>query len=80
MVVDEELSFFGSSNLDHRSLIINFENCILVKDKKLASDFQEIFDNYLKYSLVVDKAFIKKYIPLRKRIGHELLQIYKPLV
>jgi phosphatidylserine/phosphatidylglycerophosphate/cardiolipin synthase-like enzyme len=60
--------------------MINFENSILFKDKEFAGELKDIYDSYEKYSLKVDKAFIKKYVPLRKRVGHQLLQIYKPLV
>jgi cardiolipin synthase len=54
-IIDDDLSIFGSSNLDNRSLKINFENAIIAKDEKLNSNLNNYFDKMLGNSIMIDK-------------------------
>jgi cardiolipin synthase len=80
MIFDDELVMFGSNNLDHRSLIINFENAILFKGKKNIIEFVKLFDKISKQTTIVDHEYIRKHYTLKDKIINKLLLTYKPLI
>lgn len=45
MLIDQDLSFVGSANLDNRSLRINFELNALIESKETASQVESMLDN-----------------------------------
>lgn len=55
MVVDEEVSTVGSSNMDIRSFVLDSELTMLVYGQQFASSLQAVADAYLANAKVVDK-------------------------
>lgn len=55
IVVDDEVSAVGSSNLDIRSLVLDSELTLLVYGEQFASSLQAIADSYLANSRQLDK-------------------------
>ncbi len=49
-LVDDDLSFIGSANLDRRSFDLNYENNILLHGKEITSQIYERFDTYIEWS------------------------------
>jgi cardiolipin synthase len=58
-VIDDEV-FVGSANLDTRSLWINYELVLNLKDALLASQGRQIFEEDLKHSKRIEPATWKK--------------------
>lgn len=55
MIVDEEVSTVGSSNMDMRSFVLDSELTVMVYGEQFASSLQAIADAYLANAKVVDK-------------------------
>lgn len=55
MIVDDEVSAVGTSNLDMRSLILDSELTVMVYGEQFASSLQAVADTYLANARVVDK-------------------------
>ena len=55
MVVDNELTIFGSVNLDMRSFWLNFEISLFVYDHNFASEIKKLQNDYLEQSVFVDE-------------------------
>lgn len=56
ITVDGEFSFFGSLNLDPRSLFLNFEITLVVYDRGFAEDLRGLQQSYLKHCQWMDLA------------------------
>ena len=77
LIVDEEIASLGTVNLDPRSLNINFEATVFLKNqsvKHLVNDFK----NDLLHSSEIDYVKWKKR-PLHLRILQGLLGLFSPL-
>jgi cardiolipin synthase len=57
LIVDDEFCFFGSSNLDNRSLKLNFENSLCCIDTKLAKQLNEVFEEKITESKIITIEF-----------------------
>ncbi|SCB94055.1 cardiolipin synthase [Chitinophaga costaii] len=53
MVIDDNLAWVGSANLDNRSFFLNFEIACLLYDKDLAQQLNDTFEDDLKYATLV---------------------------
>ncbi|GHU49373.1 hypothetical protein FACS189459_0720 [Bacilli bacterium] len=62
IIIDDELLLLGSNNLDYRSLLINFENFLLINSKTSAKQFVEYFDESLTHSIESSKENLKQYM------------------
>ena len=71
LVVDNSIAFVGSSNMDKRSLDLNYENNMLFYDKKLAQDIFAHQQDYLQKSTEITIADVLKW-PYIKTIGYKL--------
>lgn len=56
IVIDEEVSAIGSSNLDMRSLVLDSELTLLVYGEQFATSLQAVADTYLANAKQIDKA------------------------
>jgi cardiolipin synthase A/B len=54
MVLTDGIIYIGSSNLDVRSLNLNYELMLRFEDKKAATEAQEIFESALKHSRKIE--------------------------
>ena len=61
LVIDEQVCFIGSTNLDLRSFDLNFENNVLFYDPALADDVRQRQSDYLRASGEVRLAEVKKW-------------------
>jgi len=50
LIIVDDVVYVGSSNLDQRSLTINYELMVRLEDKALAAQAREIFTDALRYS------------------------------
>ena len=79
LTVDGELTFMGATNLDIRSLDLNFENDILLRDEKLTGEIRNRQMEYYADSTLIDPAVVKEW-PVWKRIWHNSFVSIIPLI
>ncbi|HSO07822.1 MAG TPA: cardiolipin synthase [Pelomicrobium sp.] len=79
VVVDRELAFFGTLNLDIRSFLLNFEVTLIVYDAPFASAVAELAGGYAAASERLDPAVWERRSPAR-RLTENLVQIAAPLL
>ncbi len=60
MSVDGEVCTVGSTNFDRRSFKLNFEANAFIYDKKIAKEFENIFNYDIQLSHVLTKELYKK--------------------
>ncbi len=80
LIIDNKIIFTGSFNLDYRSLWINFENGLIIKDLKLANNLDKTFKFYLSNSIPIDKKIADKYFNFWHKIQINLMEIFYPLL
>lgn len=78
MTVDDTLVLFGSANLDHRSLELNFENNVLVYDGAFTATIRARQQDYLASSIPIEAATVARW-SLAKRIWCNALSILGPV-
>lgn len=66
VIIDEEISAVGSSNLDIRSLVLDSELTLLVNDKSFSSGLQAVSDMYLANSRQISLAAWKARPAIKK--------------
>ncbi len=54
MLIDDDVSFIGSSNMDQRSFALNLEVSLLILDKEITGQLEEIADEYLETSFAIN--------------------------
>jgi len=79
VVVDRELVFFGTLNLDIRSFQLNFELTLLVYDRGFAERLLTLVDGYLAGSERVDQQRWQQR-PITQRLTENLFQLFSPLL
>ncbi|AFN64823.1 cardiolipin synthase [Mycoplasma wenyonii str. Massachusetts] len=65
-IIDDEIVYFGTYNWDYRSLYLNFESAILIKDKELGEKMKILFLKRLKNSHLItpsDCSYKNKVLP-----------------
>lgn len=60
MTVDDDVSVFGTVNIDTRSLHLNFEHSMLILNREFTAELNALFDTYLAKSFRLDPAIWKK--------------------
>lgn len=70
MLIDDNFAVIGSSNLDYRSMFINFENMILTNQKEVLKDLDLATRDDFDDSVEVDILEFKKMSLLRKFLNH----------
>ncbi|HEX3798632.1 MAG TPA: phosphatidylserine/phosphatidylglycerophosphate/cardiolipin synthase family protein [Verrucomicrobiae bacterium] len=83
MLVDD-LVYAGSSNLDPRSLYLNYELMVRVKNPKLVAEAREMFARDLKYAKRVERAEWKKsrtwWNRMKERWAYFIIARIDPLI
>jgi cardiolipin synthase len=80
IVVDDQFVLTGSSNLDFRSLWINFENALLVDNQQFAKQMSRCFEDEKNNSIVVTQDLINCERTIKTKIKDLILSTYKPLL
>ena len=60
MTVDDDFTLIGSGNMDIRSFRLNFEITLLVQDKEVTQQAQQLFDHDLKKSINISREDFSK--------------------
>lgn len=76
IIIDDNLSFIGTSNFDYRSFYLNFELALMSFAKDLNKDLTEEFFERVKVS---EKVKIVK-LPLHKRLLMSAARLFSPLL
>ncbi|MEE4200873.1 phospholipase D-like domain-containing protein [Erythrobacter sp.] len=71
LVVDDH-SYFGSANLDRRSVRINIELMVRVTDQAMAKRLREFVDHLQEASIAADRDWYRQNSSLLRRIGWRL--------
>ena len=74
LVVDDALALIGSSNMDRRSLDLNFENNILCQSAELAAQLRDRQDRWLEDAIEIDRDRATSR-PIGRRFVDNLLTI-----
>jgi cardiolipin synthase len=77
LLVDDEVTVFGSSNFDYRSFRLNFELCVLLEDADVASALAAEFRHDL--ALAREVAWPRR-LGLRARLGEAWARLLSPLL
>ncbi|AKZ65850.1 cardiolipin synthase [Candidatus Palibaumannia cicadellinicola] len=79
MLVDGQLSLFGTVNLDMRSLWLNFEITLVIDAKNFACDLARVQEDYIANSKLIDvQLWLKR--PYWQRIIERLFYFFSPLL
>ena len=79
MVIDEAWSTVGSSNLDERSLRLNFELSLLVHNEGLNRDLAKIFEETIAGAKEIDREEFSRR-PLSQKLIESALRPFSPLL
>jgi cardiolipin synthase len=79
MLVDDWLSWVGSSNLDNRSLRLNFEGNLLVTGQPFASQMQEMFERDFSLARRLDFEAMGRF-GLMTRLGTKVARLFVPVL
>lgn len=80
MIIDNNLVFTGSNNLDYRSLWINFENALLIHDQLFTKQMNDIFNHDLSHCKMINEIDIKTFTTLKFKITNLLVNLIHPLI
>lgn len=79
LLVDEELSFVGTANLDNRSMRLNFELTVVVADRAFNAEVARMLEaDFLKCDEEKLRAFSE--LPLRIRLGAKFSRLFAPVL
>jgi cardiolipin synthase len=79
IVVDDEITLFGTVNLDPRSLWLNFELTTIAYDNDLARAIHERQQNYISGCSYVDPEKWRRR-PLHQKLASDIAQLFSPLL
>ncbi|OZG71674.1 cardiolipin synthase [Hahella sp. CCB-MM4] len=79
VLIDGKLSFFGTVNMDLRSLWLNFEMTLIVYDSQTTEVLKEIVEGYIQDSIPLD-AEAWEQRSLRKRFVENVMHLFSPLI
>lgn len=80
LTIDDKVAYVGSVNLDHRSLYSDYECNLMVIDKALVRDLQDIFNADKARSFQLTPETRKTRFSRGKRIRGRLATIFRPLL
>ncbi|MFY0659096.1 MAG: cardiolipin synthase [Shimia sp.] len=78
VLVDDSLAAVGTTNMDTRSFILNFETMAVVFDSRAADDLEDMFKTDFARSFRLDKPLSEQ--PLAIRIGAPITRLFSPLL
>lgn len=78
LVADQTVSLVGSTNMDRRSLELNFENNILLGSTDLSQQIRQRQESYLADSSQITRQSIQ-HRPLLRRLGENVATIFGPV-
>jgi cardiolipin synthase len=79
LTIDDDITLIGSANMDRRSFDLNYENNVLIQDKKLTAAMQQRQEMYLSSSRSVSLEEIEAW-PLRRCFWDNLLGMLGPVL
>lgn len=79
MIIDDEYVLTGSCNIDYRSIYLDFESELVIKDKDFVSQMSKVFENTKKNSTLQTSKMLAKKLNLWTRFILKLLNIGKSL-
>jgi cardiolipin synthase len=77
LLVDDEVSMFGSSNFDNRSFRLNFELCVLFEDASVATALEVLLARDFGHAEAVQ---FPRPLALRQRLAEALARLLSPLL
>jgi cardiolipin synthase len=77
ITIDGAWSYVGSSNLDPRSLRLNFELDVEIYSRHMAADIERLIDNQIQGAQAVTLESLAK-IPFRKRLRNKIIWLASP--
>jgi cardiolipin synthase len=77
ITIDGAWSYVGSSNLDPRSLRLNFELDIEIYNRGIAQDIERMIDSEIEHADPVSLAGLAE-IPFRKRLRNKIIWLASP--
>jgi cardiolipin synthase len=78
LIIDDEVLYTGSSNIDYRSLIINFEDSMIIKSKDVVRRTKVLFDEFIDCSKNV--IYEKRVLSFANKVKIAMMNMYKPLL
>ncbi len=79
VTVDGELALVGSANMDRRSLDLNFENNVLLRDRRTVATIRVQQQAWLARSRMVTRAEVAGW-SIGRRLWHNLLAMLSPIL
>ena len=79
VTVDRRLALIGSSNLDHRSFDLNYENCILLSDPEVTAELDARQQSYIDRAHPVLGEVVRNWSILR-RLRNNTVALASPLL
>lgn len=79
MIIDDDLTIAGSSNMDIRSLELNFEDMLFIYDKEVTAQAKQIFLNDLNDSVrLIKKDWMNR--PKRQKFKDAFFRLFSPFL
>ncbi|MBT9587590.1 cardiolipin synthase [bacterium] len=79
MLVDDWLSWVGSSNLDNRSLRLNFEGNLMVTGREFAAQMQDMLERDFAVARLLDFDAMGRF-GLMTRLGTKVARLFLPVI
>lgn len=79
ITIDEDITFVGSANMDHRSFDLNFENNMLIHDGEVTRALQQRQAQFLEKSRLITRSEVEAW-PWHRRLANNALAIVSPLL
>lgn len=79
ILIDDELTIGGSSNMDMRSFELNFETNIFIYDKETVAKSMKLFQEDLNNSILIDE-HVWNSRPLLTRFKESFFRLFSPLL
>lgn len=78
VLVDDSMAAVGTTNMDNRSFVLNFETMAVMFDPRAADDLEDMFKTDFAKSFLLDKTLNEQ--PLHIRIGAPITRLFSPLL
>ncbi len=78
VLVDDTMAAVGTTNLDNRSFMLNFETMAVLFDNRAAADLASMFEADFERSFLLEKTLQEQ--PKRIRIGAPITRLFSPLL
>ena len=79
LTLDGEITLIGSANMDRRSLDLNYENNILLRDEAMTIAMRERQQQYIAKSNLVTRAMVETW-PMHRRLWNNTLATLGPIL